>query len=74
LTHFGGAYFFHESLQLLQFRQLLAQQLHYSRRNRRYSLSQMMAPNLTIEATVKAPETTHSISNDVLAAWLLRAG
>ena len=32
------------------------------------------APNLTIEVTVKAPETTHSLSNAVLAAWLSRAG
>jgi len=42
LTHFGGAYFFHEFLQVLQFRHFLAQNLHYSRRNRRYSLSQMI--------------------------------
>lgn len=34
----------------------------------------MNAPNLTIEVTVKAPETTHSISNAVLTAWLSRAG
>ena len=32
------------------------------------------APNLTIEVTVKAPETTHSISSGVLAAWLSRSG
>jgi hypothetical protein len=32
------------------------------------------APNLTIEVTVKAPETTHSIRGAVLAAWLSRAG
>jgi hypothetical protein len=42
LTHFGGAYFFHEFLQVLQFRHFLAQNLHYPRRNRRYSLSQMI--------------------------------
>ena len=42
LTHFGGAYFFHEFLQVLQFRHFLARNLHYSRRNRRYSLSQMI--------------------------------
>ena len=32
------------------------------------------APNLMVEVTVKAPETTHSISNAILAAWLSRAG
>ena len=32
------------------------------------------APNLTIEVTVKAPETTHSISSGVIAAWLSRSG
>ena len=32
------------------------------------------APNLTIEVTVKAPETTHSINSGVLAAWLSRSG
>jgi hypothetical protein len=42
LAHFGGAYFFHEFLQVLQFRHFLAQNLHYARRNRRYSLSQMI--------------------------------
>src|SRR5216683_6647389 len=42
LTHFGGIYFFHEFLQVLQFRDFLAQQLTYPRRNRRYSLSQMI--------------------------------
>ena len=42
LTHFGGAYFFHEFLQVLQIRHFLAQHLHYTRRNRRYSLSQMI--------------------------------
>jgi len=42
LTHFGGAYFFHEFLQVLQFRHFLARNLHYPRRNRRYSLSQMI--------------------------------
>ena len=42
LSHFGGAYFFHEFLQVLQLRHFLAQNLHYSRRNRRYSLSQMI--------------------------------
>lgn len=42
LTHFGGVYFFREFLQVLQFRHFLAQQLTYPRRNRRYSLSQMI--------------------------------
>jgi hypothetical protein len=42
LTHFGDAYFFHEFLQVLQLRHFLAQNLHYSRRNRRYGLSQMI--------------------------------
>src|SRR5882762_8759789 len=42
LTHFGGVYFFHEFLQLLQLRDFLAQNLDYSRRNQRYSLSQMI--------------------------------
>ena len=34
----------------------------------------MDAPNLTIEVTVKAPETTHSINSGILAAWLSRSG
>jgi hypothetical protein len=42
LTHYGGVYFFQEFLQVLQFRDFLAQQLTYPRRNRRYSLSQMI--------------------------------
>src|SRR6266567_3724691 len=42
LTHYGGIYFFQEFLQVLQFRDFLAQQLTYPRRNRRYSLSQMI--------------------------------
>jgi DDE family transposase len=42
LTHFGGVYFFREFLQVLQFRNFLAHQLTYRRRNRRYSLSQMI--------------------------------
>ena len=41
LTHFGGIYFFREFLQVLQFRNFLAHQLTYPRRNSRYSLSQM---------------------------------
>jgi hypothetical protein len=42
LTHFGGVRFFHEFLQVLQFRHFLAQNLSYPRPNRRYSLSQMV--------------------------------
>src|SRR6266704_3666809 len=42
LTHFGGAYFFHEFLQLLQFRDFLARHLAYPRRNCRYTVPQMM--------------------------------
>lgn len=42
LTHFGGIYFFREFLRVLQFRNFLARQLTYPRRNRRYSLSQMV--------------------------------
>src|ERR1035437_4581736 len=42
LTHFGGVYFFHAFLQLLQLRDFLARHLSYPRRNDRYSLSQMI--------------------------------
>src|SRR3989441_4278655 len=42
LTHFGGIYFFHEFLQVLRIRRFLTQNLEYSRRNQRYSLSQMI--------------------------------
>jgi hypothetical protein len=42
LTHYGGVYFFHEFLRVLQLRNFLSQRLSYSRRNRRYSLSQMI--------------------------------
>lgn len=42
LTHFGGAYFFHRFLQVLQLRHFLAQNLKYPRRNRRYCLSHMI--------------------------------
>jgi len=42
LTPFGGAYFFHEFLQVLQLRDLRARHLVYPRRNHRYSLSQMI--------------------------------
>src|SRR5213593_4609781 len=42
LTHFGGVYFFHEFLRVLQLRNFLAQNLRYSRQNHRYSVSQMI--------------------------------
>lgn len=42
LTHFGGAYFFHEFLRVLQVREFLARQVPYARRNHRYSVSQML--------------------------------
>jgi Transposase DDE domain group 1 len=42
LTHFGGVYFFHEFLRVLQLRHFLAQQLSYPRRNSRYSVPQMI--------------------------------
>lgn len=42
LTHFGGVHLFHEFLRLLQFRDFLAQQIRYPRRNRDYSVSQML--------------------------------
>jgi hypothetical protein len=41
LTHFGGIFFFHEFLRVLQFRDFLARHLAYSR-NGRYSVSQMI--------------------------------
>jgi len=42
LTHFGGIYFFHEFLRVLRVRELLTRRLTYSRRNHRYSVSQMI--------------------------------
>src|SRR5213594_1910775 len=42
LTHFGGVYFFHEFLRVLQLRHFLARQLRYPRRNHQYSGSQMI--------------------------------
>lgn len=41
LTHYGGVYFFHEFIQVLQLRRFLCRHLAYPRRNQRYSLSQM---------------------------------
>src|SRR5437867_4956524 len=42
LTHFGGIYFFHEFLRVLQIRNFLALNLRYSRPNHDYSISQMV--------------------------------
>jgi hypothetical protein len=42
LTHFGGVHLFHEFLRVLHFRDFAAQQIRYSRRNRDYSVSQML--------------------------------
>jgi len=42
LTHFGGIYFFHEFLRVLQIRNFLARNVRYPRRNHDYSLSQMI--------------------------------
>ena len=41
LTHFGGIHSFHEFLRVLHFRDFLAHQIRYPRRNRDYSVSQM---------------------------------
>ena len=42
LTHFGGAYFFHEFLRVLQLRDFLARHIAYPRRNCRYTIAQRM--------------------------------
>jgi Transposase DDE domain group 1 len=42
LSHFGGAYFFHEFVRVLHTRLFLAEQIRYPRRNRDYSVSQML--------------------------------
>ena len=42
LTHFGGVHLFHEFLRVLHFRDFLTQQIRYPRRNREYSVSQML--------------------------------
>ena len=42
LTHYGGSFFFHEFLRVLQIRRSLDRRLHYPRRNQRYTLSQML--------------------------------
>ena len=42
MTHFGGAYFLHEFIRMLQLRKFLARHLAYHRRNSDYSVSQML--------------------------------
>ena len=42
LTQFGGAYFFHEFLRVLQFRRFLTRLLAYPRRNCRYTVPQVI--------------------------------
>jgi hypothetical protein len=42
LAHFGGTWFLHELIRVLQFRDFLARHLTYPRRNNDYSLSQML--------------------------------
>jgi len=42
LTHFRGTYFLHEFIRVLQLRNYLSRRLAYRRRNRDYSVSQML--------------------------------
>src|SRR5487761_1751636 len=42
LTHYGGILFFNEFTRVLQLRRFLTRHLLYFRRNRRYTLSQML--------------------------------
>jgi Transposase DDE domain group 1 len=42
LTHYGGSFFLHEFLRVLQIRHFLARQLNWYRRNSNYTLSQMI--------------------------------
>ena len=42
LTHFGGVHLFHDFLRVLHFRDFVAQQIRYPRRNRDYSVSQIL--------------------------------
>src|SRR6266436_5901457 len=42
LTHFGGTYFLHEFIRVLQLRDYLSRRLAYHRRNSDYSVSQML--------------------------------
>jgi hypothetical protein len=48
LTYFGGVWFFHEFLRVLQLRHFLAQNLVYPRRNSRYSVPQMILALLVL--------------------------
>ena len=60
LTHFGGIYFFHEFVRVLQVRRFLTQNLDYPRRNQRYSLSQMKSKGdaAAIRAAIAEVEQT----------------
>ena len=42
LTHYGGVFFFHEFVRVLQLRHFLHRRLHYPRRNHDYSPPQML--------------------------------
>jgi len=42
LTHFGGVHLFHEFLRVLHFRDFITQRIRYPRRNRDYSVSQIL--------------------------------
>jgi hypothetical protein len=42
LTHFGGVYFFHEFLRVLQLRRFMSRHLDYPRRNHRYTVPQVI--------------------------------
>ena len=42
LTHFGGIHLLHEFTRVLHFRDFRAQQIRYPRRNRHYSVPQML--------------------------------
>jgi hypothetical protein len=42
MTHYGGAFFLHAFLRVLQIRNFLAHHLKWDRRNSDYSLSQMV--------------------------------
>ena len=42
LTHYGGSFFLHEFLRVMQIRHFLARHLNWYRRNSNYTLSQMI--------------------------------
>jgi len=42
LTHYGGSFFLHEFIRVLQLRHFMARHLHWDRRNSRYSVSQIL--------------------------------